>query len=295
MRAQWTGHISFSLVSIPVKLYGAVDKENAVEFRQLHVADNGPVGYEKKCKKCGETLSNSEIVRGYEYDKDQFVLVTDEELDNLKLASTKTMEIEAFVNADEIDFALFDKPYILGPNGPVAAKTYSLLHQAMADEGRIAIGRVVLYGRERVIALRVAGPGLMAYQLRYPSELLSVADAPLVNTDTTVAPDQLKLAKTLVDTLTRPFDSLELKDRYTDAVAAMVSAKVEGKQVVTVEEVETVESVPDVMSALEASIRRAQESRKPMTRKGEKPEAAAKAGAAESDGKPARTAKRKTG
>ena len=292
MRAQWTGHISFSLVSIPVKLYGAVDKENAVEFRQLHVADNGPVGYEKKCKKCGETLAASEIVRGYEYDKDQFVLVTDEELASLKLASTKTMEIEAFVDADEIDFALFDKPYIVGPNGPVAAKTYSLLHEAMADEGRIGIGRAVLYGRERVIALRVAGPALMAYQLRYPSELLNVKDTPLVDADATVAPDQLKLAKQLVETLTKPFKSLELKDRYTDAVAEMVAAKVDGKQIVTVSEVETVESVPDVMSALEASIKRAQESRKPMTRAAEKP-AAAKKQADESEAKPAR--RRKTG
>lgn len=274
MRAQWTGHVSFSLVSIPIKLYGAVDKENAVEFRQLHVADNGPVGYEKKCKKCGETLSASEIVRGYEYDKDQFVLISDEELASLKLASTKTIEIEAFVDADEIDFALFDKPYIVGPNGPVAAKTYALLHQAMADDSRIAIGRVVLYGRERVLALRVDGPGLMAYQLRYPSELLKVKDAPLVDEGEKVAPDQLKLAKTLVETLTKKFETLELKDRYVEAVADMVAAKVAGKQIVTVDEVETVESVPDVMSALEASIKRAQESRKPMTRTAEKAEKA---------------------
>jgi DNA end-binding protein Ku len=285
MRAQWTGHISFSLVSIPIKLYGAVDKENAVEFRQLHVADNGPVGYEKKCKKCGETLSAAEIVRGYEYDKDQFVLISDDELAGLKLASTKTIEIEAFVDSDEIDFALFDKPYIVGPNGPVAAKTYALLHQAMDDDSRIAIGRVVLYGRERVLALRVDGPGLMAYQLRYPSELLKVKDAPLVGEDTNVAPDQLKLAKTLVDTLTKSFDTLELKDRYVETVADMVAAKVAGKQIITVDEVETVESVPDVMSALEASIKRAQDSRKPMTRAAEKADKEEKA--------PAR--KRKTG
>jgi len=274
MRAQWTGHISFSLVSIPIKLYGAVDRENAVEFRQLHVADNGPVGYEKKCKKCGETLTASEIVRGYEYDKDRFVLVTDEELEGLKLKSTKTIEIEAFVDADEIDLALFDKPYIVGPNGPVAAKTYQLLHQAMTDNGRIAIGRAVLYNRERVVAIRVAGPGLMAYQLRYPAELLKVKDAPLVDEKEDVSDDQLKLAKTLVETLTRPFESLELKDRYTEAVTQMVAAKVEGKQIVTVDEVEAVESVPDVMSALEASIKRAQESRKPMKQAADKAEKA---------------------
>ncbi len=288
MRAQWTGHISFSLVSIPIKLYGAVDKERAVEFRQLHVTDNGPVGYEKKCKKCGETLAANEIVRGYEYDKDQFVLVTDEELANLKLASTRTIEIEAFVSADEIDLALFDKPYIVGPNGPVAAKTYSLLHQAMSDESMIGIGRAVLYGRERVIALRVAGPALMAYQLRYPSELLNVKDTPLVDADASVATDQLKLAKQLVETLTKPFSSLELKDRYTDAVAEMVAAKVDGKQIVTVTEVEAPESVPDVMSALEASIKRAQDSRKPMTRAAEKP---AKKKEAEADEKPTRRRK----
>jgi DNA end-binding protein Ku len=268
MRAYWSGHISFSLVSIPIKMYSAVESGERVSFNQLHEADYGRVGYKKVCKKCGKELSNDEIVRGYEHDEDQYVIIDDRELEELQLKSTKTIEIEAFVPAGEIDFALFDRPYILGPTDQSAVKTYELLRQAMQDQEMVAIGRVVLGGREKMIGIRPSGPGLMAYQMRFQHELRSVTDAPLVEEKAEVKADQLKLAKQLIETLTTAFEDLDMEDRYHTAVRELVEAKVEGREVVTVQEAETTEEAPDVMSALEESIKRAREARKPV--KGER-------------------------
>ncbi|CAN5517707.1 Ku protein [soil metagenome] len=256
MRAIWTGTISFSLVSIPVKIYSAVDASKGVSFRQLHKEDHAPVGYQKVSKKSGKVLDNDEIVRGFEYEPDQYVIVEDEELNNLKLESTKTIEIEAFVPASEIDLALFDQPYLMGPSSEPAVKPYELLRQAMEDESMVAIGRVVMQTRERVIGIRPSGRGLMAYQLRYPDELRSLTDAPLVEESAEVDQSQLKLAKQLIGSMTQPFGELELKDRYQDAVMDLVKAKVEGREVITVDEEPEREEAPDIMTALEESIKR---------------------------------------
>jgi DNA end-binding protein Ku len=264
MRAYWSGHISFSLVSIPIKMYSAVESGEQVSFNQLHEADYGRVGYTKVCKKCGKELSKEDIVRGFEHDKDQYVIIDDEELEALQLKSTKTIEIEAFVPAGEIDFALFDKPYILGPTDQSAIKTYELLRQAMEDQEMVAIGRVVLSGREKMIGIRPAGPALMGYQMRFQHEIRSVEDAPLVTEEVEVKEDQKKLAKQLIETLTRSFDDLDMADRYHSAVRELVEAKVEGREVVTVEQAETPDEAPDVMSALEESIKRAREAREPV-------------------------------
>jgi len=263
MRAYWTGSISFSLVTIPIKLYAAVESGQKVSFRQLHEEDFGPIGYEKRCKKCGKVVPNEDIVRGYEYDEDQYVVVEDEEMDALKLESTKTIDIEAFVPADDLDFALFDKPYIVGPSNQPAVKTYELLRRAMEDDDVVAVGRVVISGRERMMGIRPQGDGLMAYQLRYPAELRPLGEAPLVGQKVDVDDKQLKLAKQLVDTMRTPFEELEMEDRYQQAVMEIIEAKVEGRDVVTVEEAAEPERVPDVMSALEESIERMQKDRKP--------------------------------
>src|SRR5262245_56507693 len=124
MRSIWKGDISFSLVTTASEIYNAVDTEEAIRFNQLHKEDNGPVGYEKKCKKCGKTLTAEEIVKGYEFEPEQFVIVSPEDLAKIKLKSTKIIEIAGFVDADEIEPSLFDSPYFAGPDGLVGAKAY---------------------------------------------------------------------------------------------------------------------------------------------------------------------------
>lgn len=261
MRAIWKGHIRFSLVTIPIRVYGAIETAEKISFRQLHRDDNGPIGYDKRCKKCGETVKNEEIVKGYEYEPDQYVLMEDEELQKLKLKSTKVVEIEGFVDADEVHPTLYDTPYFAGPDGDVAAKTYSLLVQALKDAGQIGVGRIVLRDRETVLLMAPNENGLMLYNLRYPDELRSISEVPGVGT---VAADkeQLKLAKTLIDSMQKKFTEMELTDRYKDALRELIDAKVKGEEFVTVEE--EVKPVVDIMTALKQSIAQAKAEQKPM-------------------------------
>src|ERR1700745_3222095 len=127
MRSIWKGHIRFSLVTIPIRIYNAVDTEETIRFNQLHKEDNGLVGYEKKCKKCSKSLTAEEIVKGYQFEPEQYVIVSAEDLAGIKLKSTKVSAIEGFTDAGELHPTLFEAPYLAGPDGPVAAKTYTLL------------------------------------------------------------------------------------------------------------------------------------------------------------------------
>lgn len=254
MRAIWKGHIRFSLVTIPVRVYGAIETAEKISFRQLHKDDNGPIGYDKRCKKCNEVVKGDDIVKGYEYEPDQYVLIEDDDLQKLKLKSTKVVEIEGFVDADEIHPTLYDTPYFAGPDGEVAAKTYALLVQALKDSGKIGVGRIVIRDRETVMLLAPNENGIMLYNLRYPSELRNIMDVPQV---AGASPDkeQLKLAQTLIDSMNKKFSEMELTNRYKDAVRELIDAKVAGEEFVTVEEEE--KPVVDIMTALKESIAQA--------------------------------------
>jgi DNA end-binding protein Ku len=261
MRAIWKGFIQFSLVNIPIKLYSAIESGSSVSFRQLHKEDNGPVGYDKVCKSCETKLSSGDIVKGYEYEPGQYVIVEDSDFDNIRLKSTKVIEIEAFVDAEEVHHTLFDAPYFIGPDGEVAAKAYHLLMQTLKKVGKLAIGRVVLRDREHVVMISPYESGMMMYKLRYPDEIRNVNSIPQL-AESTIGDDQLKLATTLVDTMAKPFNELELKDRYKEALIEMIHAKIEGKQVVTVGEEH--EPVVDIMTALKESIEIAKGQKKPL-------------------------------
>src|SRR5207247_2111268 len=144
MRSIWKGHIQFSLVTIPIRIYNAVETEETIRFNQLHKEDNGPVGYEKKCKKCGNTLTAEEIVKGYQFEPEQYVIVSPEDLAKIKLKSTKVIEIQGFIDGREVDPTLYESPYFAGPDGSVAPKAYSLLAQALKTSGNVGVGKVLL-------------------------------------------------------------------------------------------------------------------------------------------------------
>src|SRR6266576_4573542 len=176
MRSIWKGHIQFSLVTIPIRIYNAVETGETSRFNQLHKEDNGPVGYEKKCKKCAKTLTTEEIVKGYQFEPEQYVIVSPEDLAKIKLKSTKVIEIAGFIDATEVHPSLYESPYFAGPDGPVAAKTYSLLSQALQASGKVGIGKVVLRDREEVVMISPLDGGLMLYKLRHPKELRKIED-----------------------------------------------------------------------------------------------------------------------
>jgi len=272
MRSIWKGHIRFSLVTIPIRIYNAVDTNETIRFNQLHKEDNGAVGYEKKCKKCGKALSAEEIVKGYQFEPEQYVIVSPEDLEKLKLKSTKVIDIDGFIDASEVHPTLYESPYFAGPDGPVAAKTYSLLTQALQASGKVGVGKVVLRDREEVVMIAPLDGGLVLYKLRTPQELRKMESVPQLE-KAQVSKEELKLSISLVESMASTLKEMDMTYRYRDALRELVDAKVAGKEVVSVEEEE--KPVVDIMTALKQSIEKTKAQKKPMEKaKGEKKEAA---------------------
>jgi DNA end-binding protein Ku len=272
MRSIWKGHIQFSLVTIPIRIYNAIDSEDAIRFNQLHKEDGGAVGYEKKCKKCGKALTSEEIVKGFQFEPEQYVIVSPEDLARIKLKSTKVIEITGFIDAAEISPSLYDAPYFAGPDGPVATKAYSLLTHALKVSGKAGIGKVVLRDREEVVMIAPLDGGLALHKLRNPSELRKMDDVPQIERRE-VNKDELKLSISLVESMSSTLKELDLADRYRDALREMIEAKIAGKEVVSV--VEEQKPVVDIMTALRQSIEQTKAKKKPMEKaRGEKGEAA---------------------
>ena len=273
-RSIWKGHIRFSLVTIPIRIYSAVDTAQTVRFNQLHKECNGRVGYDKRCKKCNETVSNENIVKGYQYEPDQYAIVGKEDIEKIKLKSTKVIEIEGFVDADEIHTTLYETPYYAGPDGDVAAKTYGLLCAALKDSGKVGVGKVVLRDREDIVTISPHNGGILLQRLRYPKEIKSMKNVPLVGTDAGTDNEQLKLAKSLVGSMSKKLKDIKLDDKYGDAMRDLIDAKIAGKEIVAVEEEE--KPVVDIMTALKQSIEQAKSDKKPMVKAGKAKAKAAK-------------------
>jgi len=272
MRSIWKGHIRFSLVTIPVRIYNAVETEETIRFNQLHKEDNGGVTYEKKCKKCGQVLAAADIVKGYEFGPEQYVVVTPEDIEKIKIKSTKVIEIEGFIDAGEVHPTLYDSPYFAGPDGPVAAKTYSLLGEALKASGKVGIGKVALRDREEIVMIAPLEGGIALYKLRSPKEVRKMESVPQIERKE-VNEAELKLSISLVESMTSSLNDMDLTDRYRDALREMIEAKISGKQVVSVPDEE--KPAVDIMTALRQSIERTKAQKKPMAKaKGEKKEAA---------------------
>lgn len=261
MRAIWKGHIRFSLVTIPVRIYNAVDNDLKISFNQLHRECNGPVGYDKRCKKCSKVVTKEDIVKGYQYEPDQYVIVEPADIEKIKLKSTKIIEIEGFIGAKEVSPLLFESPYFAGPDGPVAGKAFSLLSQTLKETGKVGIGKVVLRDREDVVLIAPMEGGIVLYKLRYATEIRAMKDVPQLE-EQKVDKDQLKLARNLVESMATTYRKLDLQDTYHEALKELIEAKVSGKEIVTV--TEEPKPVVDIMAALKQSIQQAKTQRKPM-------------------------------
>lgn len=256
MRSIWKGHIRFSLVTIPIQVFSAIESKNGIKFRQLHKEDNGAIGYSKVCKSCDKKVPYGDIVKGYEYEPDNYVVLEKTDFENIKLKSTKAIDIEAFVDISEVHPTRFETIYFVGPNGEVATKTFNLFTQTLRSTGKAGIGRIILRDKEDVVLLTEHKGGLIMYKLRYPYEMRSMEKVPDLQ-EVEVDQTQLDLAKTLVDSLAKPFSEVDFDDRYRAALMDLVNSKVEGKQVVSIAQEEDETPVVDIMSALKKSIEEA--------------------------------------
>ena len=253
MRSIWKGHIRFSLVTIPIQIFTAIESKSKISFRQLHGADNGRIKYKKICASCDEEVPFGDIVKGYEYEPDQYVVLTKEEMNSVKLESTKAIDIEAFIDLNEVHPTRFETVYFIGPNGDVATKTFSLLLQTLKKSNKAGVGRVILRDKEDVVLITPQGEGLLMYKLRYPNELRKMENVPNLGS-VEVDKKQMELAETLVDSLTTTFDKINFEDNYKDALMELVNSKVDGKEIVTIDADKKDKPVVDIMDALKASI-----------------------------------------
>jgi DNA end-binding protein Ku len=252
MRTIWKGHIQFSLVNIPVRLYSAVDTGQSIHFNWLTKEGHHPVGYVKTDKETGEPLEQDEIVKGYEYESDQYVIITDEDIEKATPESSRLIKVEGFISQDETHPTLYAKPYFIGPEEESAVETYRLFARTLEESEKMAVGRVVLREKESPVLLTAYEHGILMYKLRYPDQVRSMDQVPNVEKEEEVDMDQLEMAKGLVEKMTKPFGDINMENHYYQTMKDMIEAKVEGKEVVSVEEEEP--ETRDIMTALKESI-----------------------------------------
>jgi DNA end-binding protein Ku len=278
-RAIWSGAISFGLVNIPVKLFSAVSKKT-VRFHQID-AESGVRVRQKRVGPDGEEIPYEQIVKGYEIGPERYVTISPEELEALEPQKTRTIDIEDFVDQDEIDPIYYDHPYYLAPDTG-AAKAYQLLVDAMEDAGKVAIARVVIRSKENLVAIRPHDGVLAMETMLFADEVVPTDSLDEMTTDATVKTSdrELTMARQLIDSLSSDFEPEKYHDQYRERVLDLIERKAQGETIVIEEPTAEPEQVPDLMAALEASIAGAKGQSKPKPKAKPKKRAPAKKKAA---------------
>jgi len=261
VRAIWKGAVAFGLVNVPVKLYAATG-EHEVPLHQVHKKDGGRIRYRKVCSIEDEPVEYSEIAKGYETDDGQLVVLTDEDLEQLPLATEREIEVIEFVPGDQVDPILLAKTYYLEPDR-TAAKPYALLREALTSTDRMAVVKVALRQRESMAVLRVRDDVICLQTLLWPDEVRE-ADFPILDQDVTVKPQELAMASSLVESLAGDFDPSGFEDRYRAALEQVIEAKVSSGRTQAVPQAEEVGEggqpageVVDLLAALQRSVEKA--------------------------------------
>jgi DNA end-binding protein Ku len=253
-RPTWQGHLRLSLVSCPVALYTATSRAGEVHFNMLHKDTHNRIRMIPTDPELGP-VERADIVKGYEVDKDRYVVVTNDEIDNVRLESTRTIDIDRFVDAGDIDRLYWNDPYFLVPDGKVAVEAFTVIRQAMENAGKIALGRVVMHQRERLLAMEPRDKGLVAYTLRTYDEVKNPAsvfdDIPAVKPDKAM----LDIAGKIIEQQDGPFEPKDFKDHYEEALRALIADKEKkaGRTVSAPEEPDDTKVV-DLMEALRRSL-----------------------------------------
>ena len=263
MRAIWKGAVAFGLVNVPVKVYAATG-ENQVSLHQVHRADGGRIRYRKVCSVDGEEVPYEDIAKGYQTDDGRMVVLTDEDLDELPLATEREIAVEEFVPADQVDPIMLGRTYYLEPE-KTAAKPYALLREALLQTDRMAVVKVALRQRESMAVLRVRDKVICLQTLLWPDEIRD-ADFPILDAEVTVRPQEAKMAASLVESLASDFDPSDFTDAYKEALEQLIEAKVSSGSTVSVpsaagEERADGGEVVDLLSALQRSVERARGAR----------------------------------
>ncbi|MGI6668133.1 MAG: Ku protein [Acetivibrionales bacterium] len=253
MKASWKGSISFGMVYFPVNVYTATSGADGVRLNYLHKKCNHRIRYKKYCEVCNEEVQQDDIVKGYEYEKDKYVVLTNEDLEKLPINSKKTISVMHFVEEDKIDPVYLDKAYYISPGNPGAAKAFELFKRAMRDAGKVGIAKITLTSNEYVsVIMPYDKGGMLLHLLYYPDEIRKAENISELNYKADIHDNEMKMAISLIDNMTSEFNIEDYKNEYRDALRDLIQAKIEGKEVTGPTEVRS--NVIDLMEALKASV-----------------------------------------
>ena len=250
-RASWKGYLKLSLVSCPVRLYPATSASERITFNQLHKDTHNRINMKPVDPERG-LVERSDLVKGYEYEKGRYVVMDDEDVEKVRVESTRVIDLEKFTDDVEVDPIYLDRPYYLAPDGPVAKEAFAVIREGM--KGKAGIGKVALYGREYLIKVQPRERGLIMYTLRHASEIRSMdAIDELADMPETVKPAEVALAQQVIGTFEGALDFADYRDEYQEGLREIIDAKIEGREVV-VQEVQEPPKVVNLMEALRRSL-----------------------------------------
>ena len=266
-RPTWKGFLKVSLVNIPVRVFPATDSAATVSFNQLHRECRTRIQQKRWCPNCDKEVPLSDIVKGYEFEKGRYVVMDEEDLAKVRPESTRIINLVQFTEVDEIDPVYVERPYYLAPDGPMAKEAFAVIREGM--KGKAGIGKLALYGREYLVAVQPRAKGLIMFTLRTAREIRSMdAIDELEGVPDKVKPDEIKLAKQVIDTFEAPLDLREYRDEYQEELRKVIDKKIAGEEIVEPAEEAAPTKVVDLMDALRKSLDRVSTTKKSTAKAG---------------------------
>ena len=251
-RATWKGFLKISLVNIPIKVFPATESAGTISFNQLHGECQTRIQQKRWCPHCNREVPNSEIVKGYEFEKGHYVVLTEEDLDKVRPESTRVIDLVQFADEASIDPMFVDRAYYLAPDGGVASDAFAVMRDGMA--GKVGVGKLALYGREYLVAVKPHGRGIVMYTLHHAAEIRSIEQVDeLDSVPTSVKPEEMKLAQQVIATFEGPLDLASYTDEYRAGLQKIIDAKIAGQEIVAPAQ-ETPAKVVNLMDALRKSL-----------------------------------------
>jgi DNA end-binding protein Ku len=273
-RPTWKGFLKISLVNIPVKVFPATESSGTISFNQLHAECQTRIRQKRWCEHCNREVPNSEIVKGYEFEKGRYVVVSEDDFDKVRPESTRVIDLVQFADDSSIDPIYVDRAYYLAPDGTMAADAFAVMRDGM--KGKVGIGKLALYGREYLVAVKPQERGIVMYTLHHAAEIRSMDAVEELNAVAAkTRPEEIKLAKQVIETFEGPLDLSTYRDEYQAGLRRIIDAKIAGEEIVA-PSVEAPPRVVNLMDALKKSLDAVSSGKKKAAKATTKPAAAAK-------------------
>lgn len=246
-RATWKGFLKVSLVNIPIKVFPATESAGSISFNQLHGECQTRIRQKRWCEHCNREVPNSEIVKGYEFEKGRYVVLNDDDFDKVRPESTRVIDLVQFADESAIDPMYVDRAYYLAPDGGVAADAFAVMREGM--KGKVGVGKLALYGREYLVAVKPHDKGIVMYTLHHAAEIRGVEAVEELNAvPTKIRPEEIKLARQVIETFDAPLNLSDYKDEYREGLQRIIDAKIAGEEIVA----PASDAPPKVVNLMEA-------------------------------------------